>query len=101
MTQTSQLRRYDIQPGAMDAFLEWFRGPLLEARAAHGFTAESAYVDPLANTVLWVARFNGTEAEFLAAERVYEESPERARAFETYPGTIAAKYSSIVSPILD
>ena len=99
MTQTRQLRRYDIQPGAMDAFVEWFLGPLMEARASHGFTAESAYVDALENTVTWVARFEGTESEFLAAERIYEESPERARAFESYPGTIAAKYSAIVQAI--
>lgn len=72
----------------------------MEARAAHGFTAESAYVDSLENTVVWVARFAGNESEFLAAERVYEESAERARAFETYPGTIRAKYSAIVRPIL-
>lgn len=83
----------------MGAFVEWFRGPLMEARASHGFTAESAYVDSLENTVTWVARFEGTEPEFLAAERIYEESPERARAFESYPGTIAAKYSAIVQAI--
>lgn len=101
MTQTRQLRRYDIQPGAMDAFVEWFRGPLMQARASHGFTAESAYVDALENTVTWVARFEGTEPEFLAAERIYEDSPERALAFETYPGTIQAKYSAIVQAISD
>ena len=99
MTQTRQLRRYDIQPGAMDAFVEWFRGPLMQARASHGFTAESAYVDALENTVNWVARFEGTESEFLSAERIYEDSPERALAFETYPGTIQAKYSAIVRAI--
>lgn len=99
MTQTRQLRRYDIQPGAMDAFVEWFRGPLMEARVSHGFTAESAYVDALENTVTWVARFDGTEAEFLSAERIYEDSAERALAFETYPGTIQAKYSAIVRAI--
>jgi len=99
MTQTRQLRRYDIQPGAMDAFVEWFRGPLMQARASHGFTAESAYVDALENTVTWVARFEGTESEFLSAERIYEDSPERALAFETYHGTIQAKYSAIVRAI--
>jgi len=99
VTHTRQLRRYDIQPGAMDVFVEWFQGPLMEARASHGFTAEAAYVDALENTVTWVARFEGTEAEFVAAERIYEDSPERASAFETYPGTIQAKYAAIVQPI--
>ena len=99
MTHTRQLRRYEIAPGAMDAFVEWFRGPLMQARAAHAFTAESAYVDALENTVTWVACFEGTEAEFLAAERTYEDSPERARAFESYPGSIRAKYAAIVQPI--
>ena len=99
MPQTTQLRRYDIQPGAMEEFIAWFQGPLMAARREHGFTAEVAYVDSLENTVVWVARFEGTEAEFLAAERIYEESPERARAFETYPGTILAKYAAIVQPV--
>lgn len=97
--KTTQLRRYDIQPGAMDAFLDWFRGPLMTARAAHGFLPVSAYVDGLANTVVWVVSHDGNEQEFLAAEKVYETSPERAVAFETYPGTIAAKYATIVQPI--
>ena len=97
--KTSQLRRYDIQPGAMDRFLEWFSGPLMVARSAHGFHPESAYVDALENTVVWVVSREGTEAEFLAAEKIYEQSPERALAFETYPGTIAAKYATIVQPI--
>lgn len=83
----------------MDAFLDWFRGPLMTARAAHGFIAESAYVDSLANTVVWVVSHEGDEQEFLAAEKIYETSPERGVAFESYPGTIAAKYATIVAPI--
>jgi len=97
--KTTQLRRYDIQPGSMDSFLEWFSGPLMAARAAHGFHPESAYVDTFDNAVVWVVSREGTEAEFLAAEKIYEQSPERALAFETYPGSIAAKYASIVRPI--
>jgi len=83
VTQTRQLRRYDIQPGAMDAFVEWFRGPLMQARASHGFTAESAYVDALENTVTWVARFDGTEAEFLTAERIYDRPNGRSHSRPT------------------
>ena len=97
--KTTQLRRYDIQPGAMDAFIDWFQGPLMTARASHGFEPISAYVDWLSNTVVWVVSHDGDEQEFLAAEKVYESSPERAVAFETYPGTIAAKYATIVRPI--
>ena len=97
--KTTQLRRYDIQPGEMNRFLDWFTGPLMVARAAHGFHPESAYVDALENTVVWVVSREGTEEEFLAAEKVYEQSPERVLAFESYPGTIVAKHASIVRPI--
>ena len=97
--KTSQIRRYDIAPGGMERFVEWFRGPLMHARAAHGFTAESAYVDGLENSVVWVVSYPGTEAEFREAEKVYEESSERAVAFESYPGSIRSKYAAIVRPI--
>jgi acyl-CoA synthetase (AMP-forming)/AMP-acid ligase II len=97
--KTTQLRRYEIQPGAMDAFVEWFSGPLVTARTAHGFHAESAFVDSRENLFIWVVSHEGAEDEFLAAEKIYEESAERAMAFESYPGTITAKQASIVRPI--
>jgi hypothetical protein len=94
--KTFQLRHYDIEQGAMEEFVDWFRGPLVVARAAYGFQVESAFVDATASTFTWVVSFTGSEAEFLAAEKVYDASVERAGAFETYPGTISAKRASIV-----
>ena len=39
----------------------------------------------------WAVALDGDEARFREVEAAYNESPERAAAFETFPGGIAEK----------
>lgn len=69
-----QLRRYEIKPGAMDAFLEAVRGAFM-VREQYGFTIAFALVDEERNEFVWATTHDG---DFAAAEAEYYASPERA-----------------------
>jgi hypothetical protein len=76
-----QLRRYQISPGQMDAFLEWWPS-ILPARKQYGFEVLFAFVDESTNQFTWAVRHEG---DFVAAEKAYLDSPERAAVFEGVP----------------
>ncbi|MGO9963969.1 MAG: hypothetical protein ACLPUG_11140 [Acidimicrobiales bacterium] len=78
---TVQLRRYQIHPGEMDAFLEWWP-TILPAREQYGFKVLFAYVDESTNQFIWAVSHDG---DFDAAEQTYFASPERAAAFDGVP----------------
>jgi hypothetical protein len=69
-----QLRRYEIKPGAMDAFLEAVRGAFV-VREQYGFTVAFALIDEERNEFVWATTHDG---DFAAAEAEYYASPERA-----------------------
>jgi hypothetical protein len=69
-----QLRRYEIEPGAMDEFLTAVRAAF-PVREQYGFTVEFALVDEERNQFTWAVSHDG---DFPAAEAAYYDSPERA-----------------------
>ena len=69
-----QLRRYEIKPGEMDAFLEAVRAAF-PVREQYGFTVQFALVDEERNQFCWAVSHDG---DFAAAEAEYYASPERA-----------------------
>ena len=69
-----QLRRYEIKPGEMDAFLEAVRAAF-PVRERYGFTVQFALVDEERNEFCWAVSHEG---DFATAEADYYASPERA-----------------------
>ena len=69
-----QLRRYEIKPGEMDAFLAAFRAASV-VRGQYGFSVAFALVDDDRNEFVWAVTHDG---DFAVAEEAYYASPERA-----------------------
>jgi hypothetical protein len=69
-----QLRRYEIKPGEMDAFLDAVRAAF-PIREHYGFRVAFALVDEEHNEFTWAVTHDG---DFAAAEEAYYGSPERA-----------------------
>ncbi len=69
-----QLRRYEIKPGEMVAFLDAVRGAF-PIREQYGFGVEFALVDEERNEFTWAVSHDG---DFAEAEAAYYASPERA-----------------------
>jgi len=90
-----QLRRYQISPGQMDAFLEWWPS-ILPVRKQYGFDVLFAFVDESANQFIWAVRHDG---DFAAAEKVYLDSPERAAAFDGVPRRVEETFIAMVNVV--
>jgi hypothetical protein len=99
MPKTIQLRLYDLVPGEVDAFLEWWNARLVPARAAHGFEVEFAYVDRDASKFSWALSLPTDADGFLAAEADYMTSPEREAAFDGVPQRVASSHVALVDTI--
>lgn len=69
-----QLRRYEIKPGEMEAFLAAIR-PMFAVRERYGFSVAFALVDDERNEFTWAVTHDG---DFATAEADYYASPERA-----------------------
>jgi hypothetical protein len=70
----TQLRRYQIEDGQMEAFLPYWH-KLIEQRQKFGFRVVFAYVDETNSEVVWAVEHNG---DFETAEAAYFHSAERA-----------------------
>jgi hypothetical protein len=92
---TVQLRRYQISPGEMDAFVEWWPA-LLPVRKQYGFDVLFAYVDESTNQFVWAVSH---EDDFDAAEKVYLDSPERAAVFADVPRRVDESFISKVKVV--
>ena len=97
--ETVQLRRYVLEPGRMADFLAWFP-TLLPTREQFGFRVLFALAEHEHETFTWAVAHDGDEAAFLAAQQTYQESPERARAFETFPAGIASMEIGFATPLV-
>ncbi len=93
---TTQLRRYEILPGEMDAFLEWFP-QVVAVREQYGFKVTGAYADRERNEFVWVVSHDG---DFDAVFEVYNASPERAAVFAGQPSRVAKMHLAMVDPVL-
>jgi antibiotic biosynthesis monooxygenase (ABM) superfamily enzyme len=96
---TVQLRRYQLEPGRTADFLAWFP-TIVPVREQYGFRVSSALVDATNDTFTWTVEHDGDESTFTDAERVYNASPERAAAFETFPHCVAVMELGFVTDVL-
>ena len=88
----TQLRRYEILPGQMESFVEWFPR-IVPVRAKFGFTVQFAYADRENNQFVWAVSHDG---DFDAALEEYNASPERAAAFLDQPTRVAKMHLAMV-----
>ena len=96
---TVQLRRYRLEPGRMADFLAWFP-TVLPVREQFGFRVVFAYADSALETFTWAVAHDGDEAAFTAAETTYNDSPERAEVFATFPAGIARSEIGFAQDVL-
>jgi hypothetical protein len=96
---TVQLRRYEFEPGRLADFLPWFPG-LAPVRERFGFRLLFALADHERETFTWAVAHDGDEAAFTAAEQAYNESPERAEVFATFPAGIARSEIGFAEDVL-
>jgi hypothetical protein len=99
VTTTVQLRRYRMEPGRLAAFLDWFPA-LVPVREQFGFRVLFAYADAEHETFTWAVEHDGDDEAFTAAERVYNDSAERAAVFADFPAGIAAMELGLVKDVL-
>ena len=97
--RTIQLRRYEIAPGELDAFVDWWRTWMPTVRPEAGFTIEWAYVDREANEFVWAVSAAGDAETFLELERTYLDSDARAKAFEGVPQRVAKYHVRLVEEL--
>jgi hypothetical protein len=90
-----QLRRYQILPGEMNAFVEWWPS-ILPARKQYGFKVLFAFVDESTNQFIWAVSHDD---DFDQAEKVYMDSPERAAAFAGVPRRVEESFVSKVTVV--
>src|SRR4051812_48662418 len=95
--ETVQLRRYVFEPGRLPAFLDWFP-TLIPVREHFGFRVLFALADHERETFTWAVALDGDEAHFREVERVYTDSPRRARVFENFPAGIATQEVGFATP---
>jgi antibiotic biosynthesis monooxygenase (ABM) superfamily enzyme len=86
MSRTVQLRRYNLKPHLVDDFLAWWPSVLVPARAAYGFTVESAYLNRETAEFTWAVSAEGDVDEFRRLEQAWMASPERVTVFEGIDG---------------
>ena len=94
--RTVQLRRYEIKPGEMDAFVAAWRG-VVPVREQYGFTVAFAVIDRVQNEFVWAVTHVG---DFASAEQAYYGSPERAALPANPADHIAVAHVELVEPLL-
>jgi len=92
---TTQLRRYEIVDGEMDAFVEWFPA-IVPVREKYGFRILFACADREKHEFVWAVSHDG---DYEAALEEYNGSPERAAAFEGQPSRVSKMHLSMVEPL--
>jgi hypothetical protein len=98
VTQTVQLRQYQVVDGMMPDFLQWFDEHLVPLREQRGYTIEFVYVVEATNEVVWAISYAGDAAAFAAAEADFAASTELAIARAGIPKRVASTRLHIVQP---
>jgi len=94
----TQLRRYTINRGKMDEFLEAWKNGVLPLRTKAGFRVEGAWVVRERNEFVWVMTYDGDDWE--ARDKAYYASPERA-ALNPDPALFIARADKwFVTPVV-
>jgi hypothetical protein len=91
----TQLRRYEVVDGEMDALLAWFPR-IIAVREKFGFTVEFMYADRERNELVWAVSHPG---DFDAAYEAMVASPERAAAFEGQPKRVNEMHLAMVDVV--
>ncbi|MDQ1439090.1 MAG: hypothetical protein QOK43_2719 [Acidimicrobiaceae bacterium] len=73
----AQLRRYQVKPGQMAAFLAAWRNGAAPVRGQFGFRVLAAWQSDDEAEFGWLIAYEG-DGDFESAERAYYASPERA-----------------------
>ena len=94
----TQLRRYEVAEGGLDRLVEWFPR-IVPVRAKFGFTVDFAYADRENNQFVWSTSRPGDVASFEAAVAEYNDSPERAAAFEGFESPVTAMHVAMVDSV--
>lgn len=97
--RTFQLRRYKIADGKLPEFTAWLNSTLIPVRESFGYRIEFQLVDREASEFVWCVSLEGDEAAFLAIQQRYNDSDERANAFETFPKCIDSMQISFVEAL--
>lgn len=92
----TQLRRYSVADGGLDKLAEWFPR-IIPVREKFGFTVDFAYVDREHNEFVWAVSHPG---DFEGALARYNDSPERAAAFEGFESPVTAMHLAMVDEVL-
>lgn len=95
--KTVQLRRYVINEGLYERFIEWWESTMPTLRPAKGFTIEWAYGIPETREFLWAVSAPGDAEAFVRLEDEYKASPERAAAFEGQPVWVEEMHLDLVT----
>ncbi|MEO4002064.1 hypothetical protein [Mesorhizobium sp. CAU 1732] len=99
MSQTIQLRRYSIAEGKEDAFLASWSSQIPQLRRKYGFEIKFAYLDRGNGLFVWAVAVEGDEEAFLAAERSYYGSPEKAGLGNGDPSILRDISVGFVQPV--
>lgn len=88
----TQLRRYEVDPARLNEMVEWFP-KIVEVRKKFGFTVDFAYADHENSQFIWSVSHPG---DYEAALAEYNDSPERAAAFEGFTSPVTKMHVSMV-----
>lgn len=78
--KTVQLRRYQLTPGDLPVFLEWWRTTMVPAREAFGFTIEFGYAVPERSEFVWAVSMPLERSAFVTKDAEWDASPQRREA---------------------
>jgi hypothetical protein len=88
----TQLRRYEVEPDRLDDLANWFPN-IVKVREKYGFIVDFAYVDRENSQFVWSVSHPG---DYDAALAEYNDSPERAAAFEGFISPVTKMHVSMV-----
>ncbi len=89
---TTQLRRYEVEPDRLQDLVDWFP-TIVKVREQFGFTVDFAYADRENSQFIWSVSHPG---DYDAALALYENSAERAAAFENFSSPVTKMHVAMV-----
>ncbi|MEP6843289.1 MAG: hypothetical protein ABJA11_07190 [Pseudolysinimonas sp.] len=81
--KTVQIRRYQLIPGDLPAFLEWWEQTMVPAREAFGYTIEFGLAVPERSEFVWAVSLPLARDAFVIRDAEWMNSPERKQALST------------------
>ncbi|NNC12091.1 NIPSNAP family containing protein [Planctomonas sp. JC2975] len=75
---TIQLRRYQLRPGTLPTWVEYWRRDVAPLRREFGFGIRFASADHANDQFVWALEFDGTPEELAEQDRLYHASPQWA-----------------------